>query len=100
MKIQIALKDKIKMYLQGLKLKPRRMMGDNGKYIWIIASSHPLYSVTWTWAIYWIKPSCWKFESYDYLNNKHEYNFRKGYYLKRLLFLGFSLERQEAVLRK
>lgn len=90
---EITFKDKIKMYWYGLKLKPRRMMGNSGKCTWVIASSHPLYSITWTWALYWTKPSCWKFKGYDYFNNKQVYHFR-GF-----LFLGFHLARQEAILK-
>lgn len=90
---KISLIDKIKMYWYGLKLKPRRMQGYSGKCTWVVASSHPLYSITWTWAIYWTKPSCWKFKSYSYIEEKEEFSLRP------LFCFGFSVHTQDMMLK-
>jgi len=42
------------------KSKTKRMQGNSGKCIWVVMASHPLYSITWTWAIYWTQPNCFK----------------------------------------
>ena len=47
---------KIRLYWIGLKLKPTRMQGNSGEHTWVVASSHPPYSITWTWALYWRNP--------------------------------------------
>ena len=94
MKNKITIKDKIRMYWYGLKLKPRRMMGNSGKCTWVIASSNPLYSITWTWAIYWTKPTCWKFKAFDFQNEKEYFTIRS------LICLGFSISRQESIFKE
>ena len=84
---------KLKMWWHGLKLKPSRMMGDSGKCTWVVASSHPPYSITWTWAIYWTKPSCWRFKIFCFKSRKEKFSIRS------LLTLGFSLSTQSLMLR-
>lgn len=91
MKNKISLINKIKLYWYGLQLKPKRMMGHSGECTWIVMSSHPPYSITWTWAIYWTKPKCWKFKSFNYMKEKEEFSLRS------LFCLGFSFSSQELV---
>ena len=94
MKKRITLRDKLRMYWYGLKLKPRRMMGNSGKCTWVVASSHSLYSTTWTWAIYWTKPKCWRFKVLDFKKGKECFTLRS------LFCLGFHISTQRAILRE
>ena len=82
----------IKMYWQGLRLKPKRMMGNSGKCNWVVASAHPTYSITWTWALYWTNPKCWKFKYYDHTKE------RKVFDPSILFTLGFHFSTQDAML--
>ncbi len=45
-------------YIFGLRIKFKPMYGNAGisKTTYIIASCHPLNSITWHWALYWSKP--------------------------------------------
>ena len=88
---KLSLKDKIKMYWYGLKLKPTKMM--NSDCTWVVMSSHPLYSITWTWAIYWTKPKCWRFKQFDFKQHKQIFTLRS------LFKLGFSISTQDVMIR-
>lgn len=90
---KITMKDKLKMYWYGLSLKPKPMMGNSGKCTYVVCSSHPLYSITWTWALYWTKPSCWKFKKFNFETMKEEVSFSVLYRF------GFSLSKQDVMIK-
>ena len=50
--------ENISCYIFGLKLLPNRTFSNDGfsDHTWVVASSHPLNSITWHWCIYWSKP--------------------------------------------
>ena len=79
------------MYWLGLRLKPRLMQGSIRTYC--VFSSHPLYSITWTWVIFWTKPKYWRFKRYDFKTDKEVISF------KNLYCFGFSFIKQDVMLR-
>jgi len=80
----------LRLYWYGLKLKPTRMIGESPKRGWVVCSSHPIYSITWTWAIYWHKPNVSYWKHNGYIKSMLKYVIR----------LGFNLHTQKAMIKK
>ena len=84
-------------YWHGLQLKPHKCMGDWGKTTWCLAGSHPLWSITWHWAIYWRKPVGFRWKWFVY--------FKPVFVEKKLIridwkFFGLYVMKQELMVNK
>ena len=76
--IKILGKDKT-AYILGIDLRRKRVFSNDGysKHSCVVASCHPLNSITWHWAVYWTKYSKDRTTVRSYIKNGFGFHFSK-----------------------